>query len=103
MKPKVFRTVAAILLLATGIDASEEKTTDARRGGLFGPVRSVSTKQELQQLDWDQKDAKIAISGVLCNECEYDIHGNLVGAGSRIVYNESGEVSERIYENADGE
>ena len=57
----------------------------------------------MQQLDWDQKDAKIAISGVLCNECEYDIHGNLVGAGSRIVYNESGEVSEKIYENADGE
>ena len=52
MKTKVFRTVVAILLLATGMDASEEKTTDARRDGLFGPVRSVSAKQELQQLDW---------------------------------------------------
>ena len=102
MRTKVF-PVVAILLLATGIGASEERTTDARRDGLFGPVRSVSTMQELQQLDWGQKDAKITISGFLCNECEYDIHGNRVGAGSRIVYNESGEVSERIYENADGE
>ena len=103
MRTKVFRTVVAILLLATGIDASEEKTTDARRDELFGPVRFVSTKQESQQLDWGQKDAKIAIGGSLCAKCEYDIHGNRVGAGRRIVYNESGEISEKIYENADGE
>src|SRR5260370_7162135 len=99
MKTKVFRTVIAILLLATGIDASEEKTTDARRDGLFGPVRFVSTKQELQQLDWGQKDAKIAIGG-LCGECEYDIHGNRVSARRPIVYNYNEQATEKIYPNS---
>src|SRR6266849_5529850 len=103
MKTRVFRALTAILLLATGVDAFGQKTSDARNDGLFGPVRSVSAKQELQQLDWGQKDAKIGIIGLSCNECEYDVHGNRVNPGTRIVYDYDGKISERIQENADGE
>jgi len=103
MKTRVFRALTAILLLATGVDAFGQKTSDARNDGLFGPVRSVSAKQELQQLDWGQKDAKIGIIGLSCNECEYDVHGNRVNPGTRIVNDDDGKISERIQENADGE
>src|SRR5229473_7408938 len=104
----------AILLLALSLEASEPKITDARNDGLFGPVWSVSTRQETQQVDWGQKDAKAAVLGIACWECAYDREGNRIKSGGivdgefhgeliRIIRDESGRVIERIGENYRGE
>src|SRR5260370_35644825 len=71
----------AILLLALSLEASEPKITDARNDGLFGPIRSISTRQETYQVDWGQKDAKAAVLGIACWECEYDREGNRIKSG----------------------
>jgi len=115
MTTKVFTTVLAILLLATGISASEERTTDARRDGLIGPVRSVSVRQELQKVDWNQNDAKVGVIAVSCYECEYDREGSRIRSGGlldldgklrgnfvQIVRHEK-RVTERIEENDKGD
>jgi hypothetical protein len=110
MKTGLASNALAVLLLAICLDASEPKSTDARIDGLFGPVRSVSARQELQQVDWGQKDAKAGVIGVSCDECEYDPEGNLVKSGGipggefrgnviRVVRDETGKVTERIEEN----
>jgi hypothetical protein len=114
MKTGLASTVLAVLLLAICLDASEPKTTDARSDGLFGPVRSVSARQELQQVDWGQKDAKAGVIGFSCDECEYDLEGNRIKSGGildgefrgdliRVVRDETGTVTERIEENDKGE
>jgi hypothetical protein len=114
MKTGLTSAALAVLLLATCLDASEPKSTDARTDGLIGPVRSVSARQELQQVDWGQNDAKAGLIGVSCYECEYDPEGNRIKSGGildgefrgdviRIVRDETGKVTERIEENDRGE
>jgi hypothetical protein len=113
------KTVLAIAILvalfpAVGVGASESKHTDARDDGLFGPIRSVSTRQEKQPIDWRHKDDKIAGPGISCWECEYDIEGNRIKSGQnfdreshgqavRVVRDEKGTVAEKIFENSNGE
>jgi hypothetical protein len=114
MKADLASVALAVFLLAVRLDASEPKSTDARRDGLFGPVRYVSAKQELQQVDWGLKDAKAGVIGVSCLECEYDREGNRIKSGGlvdgefhgdliRIVCDQTGKVTERIEENYKGE
>jgi len=104
----------AVLIFATSLDASKPKSTDARNDGLLGPVRSVSARQELQQVDWSQKDAKAAVIGLSCYECEYDREGSRIKSGGlldgkfrgdvvRIFRDEKGRVTERIEENDNGD
>jgi hypothetical protein len=108
------RAALAILILALSLDASEQKRSDVRDDGLLGPVRSVSTRQETQQVDWNRQDARIDVLGITCSECEYDREGNRLRNGQtvegefrglmlRIVRDESGKVIERIEENYNGE
>ena len=104
----------AVLLLPICLLAADAKRPDAQTDGLTGPVRSVSTRQELQQVDWGQKNAKAAVIGVSCYECEYDREGSRIKSGGlidgefrgdiiRIVRDETGRVTERIEENVKGE
>jgi len=104
----------AVLIFAISLDASKPKSTDARSDGLLGPVRSVSARQELQQVDWSQKDAKAAVIGLSCYECEYDREGSRIKSGGlldgkfrgdvvRIFRDEKGRVTERIEENDNGD
>lgn len=106
MKTGLAIIVLAVLIFAMRLDASEPKT-DARNDGLIGPVRSVSARQELQQVDWHQKNAKAEVIGISCYECEYDREGNRIKSGGlvavRVVRNENGRVTERIEENDKGE
>jgi hypothetical protein len=114
MKIGIAIIALVILIFATCLDASEPKTTDARNDGLLGPVRSVSARQELQQVDWGQKDAKAGVIGVSCYECEYDRDGNRIKSGGlvdgefrgdfvQIVRDEAGRVTERIEANDKGD
>lgn len=114
MNTGLAKTTLAVLLLSTSLYASEPDRTDARNDGLLGPVRSVSAWQQLQQVDWGQKDAKAGVIGVSCWECEYDREGNRIKSGglvdgefrgdlTRIVRDENGKVTEKIFENSSGE
>jgi hypothetical protein len=114
MKVGLASAALAVLLLATCLGASEPKTSDAQSDDLAGQVRSVSTKQETQQLAWGQMNAKAAFWGVSCLECEYDREGNRIKSGGlvdgefrgdiiRIVRDETGRMNERIVENVKGE
>jgi hypothetical protein len=104
----------AILILAASLDGSQQKRSDARDDGLLGPVRSISTRQETQQVDWGQKDAKIDVLVITCWDCEFDSEGNRITNGQtvngefrglvvRISRDESGKVTERVEENYDSE
>lgn len=104
----------AVFLRPTGLLATDAKRSDAQNDSLTGPVRSVSTRQELQQVDWGQKDAKAGVIGVSCFECEYDREGNRIKSGGlvdgefrgvviRVLHDQTGKVTERIEENYQGE
>jgi hypothetical protein len=114
MKTGLAILALAVLASPIWLEASEPKSTDASNDGLSGPVRSVSARQELHQVDWNQNDAKAAVVGIFCYECEYDREGNRIKSGGlldgkfqgdfvRIVRDEKGKVIERIEENDKGE
>ncbi len=104
----------AILLLGLSLDASEPKYTDARGDGLFGPIRSVSTREDRAQVDWHQPDGPTVALPASCGECEYDLQGNRIKMGQiidgefrgdvvRLLRDSAGKVIERIVENYKGE
>ena len=64
MNTRLVGWALALFPLATTLAASEAKKTDAQSDGLVGPVRSISTRQETQQIEWGQKDAHIGIWGI---------------------------------------
>jgi hypothetical protein len=114
MRSSLSVVALAIVFLRVALSASEPANTDARSDGLFGRIRSVSTTQETQQVDWHQKDAKAGILGISCWECEYDVEGNRIKSGQsydgefrgdviRIIHDETGRVTARIEENYKGE
>ena len=114
VKTSLTCAVLAVLFSTSANGASEPKSTEARSEGLLGPVRSVSAKQELQQIDWGQKDAKAGIIGVSCYECEFDVSGNRIRSGQildgvfngdviRIIYDETGKIKEKIHIDSNSE
>jgi hypothetical protein len=103
-----------LILIRVPLQASGPRNTDAQCDGLIGPVQSISTKVERTQLDWRQPDGPAVVLGVGCQECEYDVEGNRIKSGqilngefrgdfTRILRNETGQVTEKIEENYKGE
>ena len=104
----------AILFLPVCLRASEPKYTDARSDGLFGPIRSVSTREERVQIQWHQPDGPTVALPAGCPECEYDPEGNRIKIGQiidgefggdvvRFLRDSTGRVVEKIAENYKGE
>ena len=104
----------AILLLGLPLDASEPKGTDARSDGFFGPIKSVSTREERAQIEWQQPDGPTIALPVSCGGCEYDLMGNRIKAGQitdgewrgdvvRFLRDSTGDVIEKFAENYKGE
>jgi len=107
-------TTLVVLLLPASLRAAQANRSDAQNDGLIGPIRSVSVRSELQQVDWHQNDAKAAVAGFSCHECEYDREGNRIKSGALvdgefrgdvldIIRDEAGRVTERIEKNDKGE
>lgn len=114
MRASLPRAGLAILLVLLPVCASEPKNTDARSDGLFGPIRSVSTREERPQLDWHQPDGPAVALPVSCSECEYDPEGNRIKTGQlidgefrgevvRFLRDSTGKVIEKFAENYEGE
>src|ERR1700675_2238483 len=114
MKTDPASVALAIFFLGLSLDASEPKLTDARSDGLFGPIRSVSAREERAQIEWHQPDGPSVALPVSCQECEYDLDGNRIkteqiidgefrGDVVRFLRDSTGKVIERIAENYKGE
>ena len=114
MKTTLAIRLTAALLLATAVSAKATEKTDAQRDGLFGPIRSVSTIEETRQVELHFQESPLSVIPVLCRECEYDSDGNRIRSGQvlegrfqgeivRIVRDQNGKISEKIYENANGD
>jgi hypothetical protein len=104
----------AILLLGLSLDASEPKHTDARWDGFVGPIKSVTTREERAQIEWQQPNGPTIALPVSCRECEYDLMGNRIKAGQiadgewrgevvRFLRDSTGNVIEKFAENNKGE
>lgn len=104
----------AIFLVGLSLEASETKYTDARGDGLFGPIRSVSTREERAQIEWHQPNGPTVALPAWCAECEYDLQGNRIKTGQiidgefrgevvRFLRDSTGKVIEKIAENYKGE
>lgn len=97
--------LAAAMLLAGPVRPADKKT-DAQMDGLLGPVRSVSTRQELGKVDLPPEKRATWVIAAWCEFCEYDREGNRLRSGQetmRIVRDENNGVSEKIFENPDGD
>jgi len=81
---------------------------------LFGPIQSVSTREERAQIEWHQPDGPTVALAAGCPECEYDPEGNRIRAGQildgefrgdvvRFLRDSTGKVIEKIAENNKGE
>jgi hypothetical protein len=99
MKTVPASAAVATLLLGLSLDASEPKYTDARSDGLFGPIRSVSTREERPQIEWHQPNGPTVALPAGCLECEYDPEGNRIKRG-RSLMGSPGETSFDSYETA---
>ena len=84
MKTRQVIASLAVLLIVVSLEATETKYTDARNDGFFGPIRSVTTKQEPSQIQWQQPSGPIAVLTVWCMDCEYDVEGNRIKSGQTI-------------------
>jgi hypothetical protein len=104
----------AILLLGPSLDASEPKHTEAQNDGFVGPIKSVSTRQERAQIEWQQPNGPTIALPVSCWECEYDLMGYRIKSGQiadgewrgevvRVLRDSAGNVVEKIAENYKGE
>ncbi len=51
---------------------------------MFGPIRSVSTREERTQIEWHQPDGPTVALPAGCPECEYDREGNRIKTGQII-------------------
>lgn len=114
MKTSLAIAALATLLLGLSLYASEPKYTDARRDGFFGPIRSVSTREERAQIEWHQPNGQTVARPVSCRECEYDPEGNRTKMGQitdgefqgeilQLQRDSTGKVIEKIAENYKGE
>lgn len=114
MRASLPRAGLAILLVLLPVCASEPKNTDARSDGLFGPIRSVSTREERAQIEWHQPNGPTVALPASCGECEYDLEGNRIKTGQiidgefrgevvRFLRDSTGKVIEKIAENYKGE
>src|SRR5216683_1160202 len=114
MKTVPASAALATLLLGLSLNASEPKYTDARSDGLFGPIRSVSTREERARIEWHQPDGPTVALSAGCPECEYDPEGNRTKTGQiidgelrgdvvRFLRDSTGKVIEKIAENYKGE
>ena len=114
MKTVPASAALATLLLGLSLDTSEPKYTDARSDGLFGPIRSVSTREERAQIERHQPDGPTVALPAGCPECEYDPEGNRIKTGQiidgefrgdvvRFLRDSTGKVIEKIAENYNGE
>jgi hypothetical protein len=112
MRTRLISVSLAVFLVGVSVTATETKTSDARNDGFFGPIRSVSTKQEPSQIDWHQPAGFSIVLPVWCIDCEYDEQGNRIKTGMTIDGVWQGEIVqilqhddriERIAKNNNGE
>jgi hypothetical protein len=114
MKSSLASISLATVLVTGATCAPGQKNTEARSDGFFGPIRSVSTRTEMQKGDWHLQDAKISAALGFYSECEYDLQGDRIKAGEnfegvfwgesiQVVRDEKGNITEKSYKNADGE
>jgi hypothetical protein len=114
MRTPLSGVALTILFLPVLLCASEPKYTDARSDGLFGPIRSVSTREERAQIEWHQPNGPTVALPASCQECEYDLEGNRIKTGQiiagefrgdvvRLTRDSTGKVIEKIAENFKGE
>jgi hypothetical protein len=97
----------------SGICSADTKKTDAQADALAGPVRSVSTRQQLEKIELPSPTKEYWAPATLPEISEYDREGNRVRSGSykegtfegevvRIVRDENGKISEKLFEDAKG-
>jgi hypothetical protein len=106
--PAWFRALLAfpsVLLIAVALNADTRKA-DSRLDGFVGPVRSVTTRQELAKVDVPAEGRPIWVSPAICPLCEYDRMGNRTRMGAeitRLVKNENDNVLEKTFETPEGD
>lgn len=114
MRPLLIYIVLATLFAVSALHASGKKYSDARSWGFLGPVRSVSTTEHRENVDWHQPNGPSVTPPSGCSECEFDRDGNRVKTGQildgefrgeiiRIRRASDGKVLEKTAENAQGE
>lgn len=114
MRGSLSGVALTIFFFPMSLSASEPKYTDARSDGFWGPIRSVSTREEREQIEWHPPDGPAVALPAGCPECEYDLEGSRIKTGQimdgefhgevvRLLRDSTGKVIEKIAENNNGE
>jgi hypothetical protein len=107
--PQYFLSLLFVLVPMTHAQAPTK--TDAQIDDLTGPVKSVSTKSERSNVNWQPPGGPTLLIQIRCRDCEYDrdgsktkdgqvVDGAFVGQLAQLVRGADGKVTERLVLNA---
>lgn len=98
-------------LLTLMAHAQAPTQTDSQSDDLNGPVKSVSTKSERSNVNWQQPGGPTLLFAIRCRDCDYDrdgsrtkegqvVDGTFLGQITQLVRDSDGRVTERSVFNA---
>jgi len=114
MRPLNWLCIPLLIGSAFSVSSADKKSNDRLIDGFSGPVKSVSTKVERNEVKLREPDGPAVILPAGCEECDYDQDGNRIRLGqmdgtnfhghtTQFIRDSGGVVTERIDQNEKGQ
>jgi YD repeat-containing protein len=114
MRPPKWLYVPVSMAMALSVCSADKKSIDMQIDGFSGPVKSVSTRVEMNAVEFPGPDGPVVIQTAGCEKCDYDQDGNRIWSGqmegtnfrgqsTRFIRDANGIVTERVEQNEEGQ
>ncbi len=96
MRPLNWLCIPLLIGSAFSVSSADKKSNDRLIDGFSGPVKSVSTKVERNEVKLREPDGPAVILPAGCEECDYDQDGNRIRLGQMDGTNFHGHTTQFI-------